>query len=107
MNQVTHARIEAIDILRGLALALMLLVNNPGSWSAVYAPFLHADWHGLTPTDLVFPFFLFIVGVSMYFSFKRYNHELTANSAEKILKRTAAIFLVGLLLNAFPKGIAV
>ena len=53
MNQKTQTRIEAIDVLRGLALALMLLVNNPGSWSAVYAPFLHANWHGLTPTDLL------------------------------------------------------
>jgi predicted acyltransferase len=65
MDKPVQTRIEAIDVLRGLALALMLLVNNPSSWTAVYGPFLHADWHGLTPTDLVFPFFLFVVGASM------------------------------------------
>lgn len=99
-------RLTALDAFRGMTIALMILVNTPGTWNHVFPPLRHAPWDGWTPTDLVFPFFLFIVGVSMYFSFKRYNHELTARSAEKILKRTAAIFLVGLLLNAFPKGIA-
>jgi predicted acyltransferase len=60
MKSTPQTRIDAIDILRGLARAFMLLVDNPGSWLAVYAPFLHADWHGLTSTDLVFPFFLFV-----------------------------------------------
>ena len=99
-------RLKALDAFRGMTIALMILVNTPGTWNHVFPPLRHAAWNGWTPTDLVFPFFLFIVGVSMYFSFKRYNHQLTANSAEKIFKRTAAIFLVGLILNAFPNGIA-
>ncbi len=99
-------RLTALDAFRGMTIALMILVNTPGTWNHVFPPLRHAPWDGWTPTDLVFPFFLFIVGVSMYFSFKRYNHELTNRSAEKILKRTAAIFLVGLLLNAFPHKIA-
>ncbi|MEM6319188.1 MAG: heparan-alpha-glucosaminide N-acetyltransferase domain-containing protein [Bacteroidota bacterium] len=95
-------RLTALDAFRGMTIALMILVNTPGTWSHVFPPLRHAPWDGWTPTDLVFPFFLFIVGVSLYFSFKKFDHQLTANSAEKIGKRTAAIFLVGLLLNAFP-----
>ena len=59
------SRFASVDALRGLTVAAMLLVNNPGDWGHVYAPLLHAPWHGCTPTDLVFPFFLFIVGVSV------------------------------------------
>ena len=95
-------RLTALDTLRGLTIALMILVNTPGTWEHVFPPLRHAAWDGWTPTDLVFPFFLFIVGVSFFFSMKKYGHQLTAASSEKILKRTAAIFLVGLLLNAFP-----
>ena len=62
-------RILAVDIFRGMTIVLMILVNNPGTWANVYGPFLHADWHGYTPTDLVFPFFLFIVGTSIVFSY--------------------------------------
>ncbi len=91
-------RLLALDILRGLTIALMILVNTPGSWSHVYAPFLHAEWHGCTLTDLVFPSFTFIVGVSMYFSLSR----VTGSALGKIARRTASIFLVGLLLNYFP-----
>ena len=98
-------RLTALDTLRGLTIALMILVNTPGTWEHVFPPLRHAAWDGWTPTDLVFPFFLFIVGVSFFFSLKKYNHELTAASTEKILKRTLAIFLVGLLLNAFPNKI--
>src|SRR3712207_1175777 len=61
-------RLLSLDVFRGLTVAGMLLVNNPGTWSAVYDPLEHAAWHGWTPTDLIFPFFLFIVGVSMTFS---------------------------------------
>ena len=60
-------RLLSLDILRGITIAGMLLVNNPGSWSHLYAPLGHAEWIGLTPTDLVFPFFMFVMGVSMYF----------------------------------------
>ena len=63
-------RILSVDIFRGATILLMVLVNTPGTWSNVYGPFLHADWHGYTPTDLVFPFFLFIVGTSIAFSYK-------------------------------------
>jgi len=60
-------RYKALDAMRGLTIALMILVNTPGSWSHVYAPLLHADWHGCTPTDVIFPFFMFIIGSAMFF----------------------------------------
>ena len=62
-------RMISLDVFRGLTVGLMILVNNPGSWSHIYGPLRHAKWHGWTPTDLVFPFFLFIVGVAMALSF--------------------------------------
>lgn len=96
-------RLIALDVLRGLTIALMIMVNNPGSWSYVYVPLRHSIWHGCTPTDLVFPFFLFIVGVSMWYSFKKYGEGLTKKGLLKILKRFTIIFLLGLFLNAFPK----
>ncbi|MBN4082902.1 DUF1624 domain-containing protein [bacterium AH-315-A23] len=95
-------RLIALDVLRGLTIALMIMVNTPGSWKYVYAPLRHAKWHGCTPTDLVFPFFLFIVGVSMWFSFKKYGEGYSKDGLFKILKRTSIIFLLGLFLNAFP-----
>ena len=96
-------RLIALDVMRGLTIALMIMVNTPGSWAYVYAPLRHAKWHGCTPTDLVFPFFLFIVGVSMWFSFKKYGTGLTKEGVLKVLKRFLVIFLLGLFLNAFPK----
>ncbi|GAC18936.1 acyltransferase family protein [Paraglaciecola arctica] len=101
MNQSIQTRIEAIDVLRGLALALMLLVNNPGSWSAVYAPFLHADWHGLTPTDLVFPFFLFVMGASMACSLRG---QIQASGLPwlSIFKRSFLLVFIGFLLQIIP-----
>ena len=96
-------RLVSLDAFRGLTILLMIVVNTPGSWAYVYPPFRHAEWHGCTPTDLVFPFFLFIVGVAMWFSFKKYEHKFSTPAFTKILKRTALIFLIGLLLNAFPK----
>ncbi len=95
-------RIASIDVLRGITIFLMIIVNTPGSWSHVYAPFLHAKWHGCTPTDLVFPSFLFVVGLSMSQSFR---HLKTADSGKlirKITVRAGMIFLIGLLLNWFP-----
>lgn len=80
----------------------MILVNTPGSWGFIYAPLRHAAWHGCTPTDLVFPFFLFIVGMSVFFSFKKYDTTLTKSAALKIIKRTIIIFLIGLALNLYP-----
>ena len=95
-------RLMALDVLRGLTIALMIMVNTPGSWSYVYPPLRHATWHGCTPTDLVFPFFLFIVGVSMWYSFKKYGTGISGKGLRKIVKRTLIIFLLGLLLNLFP-----
>lgn len=92
-------RILSVDIFRGATIVLMILVNTPGTWSAVYAPFLHADWHGYTPTDLVFPFFLFIVGTSIAFSYK--NKEASAGTYKKITIRTLKLIGLGLFLGAF------
>ncbi|WP_088328602.1 heparan-alpha-glucosaminide N-acetyltransferase domain-containing protein [Lacimicrobium sp. SS2-24] len=90
----------SLDIFRGLTLAAMILVNTPGSWGAVYWPLLHAMWHGLTPTDLVFPFFLFIVGAAMFHSMSRLPKGHIPWL--KIFKRTALLFLIGLLLSIYP-----
>ena len=97
-------RLLALDVFRGLTIATMILVNNPGSWSTVYAPLLHADWHGCTPTDLVFPFFLFIVGISIAFAIgKRKESGVShAQISKKIVIRAAIIFGLGLFLAAFP-----
>jgi len=95
-------RLISLDIFRGLTIAFMIIVNTPGSWKYVYPPLRHASWHGCTPTDLVFPFFLFIVGVSIWFSMKKYGHEINTRSLFRILRRTAAIFALGLFLAIFP-----
>jgi predicted acyltransferase len=103
-NQTTkNQRYLALDVLRGMTVALMILVNNPGSWSHVYAPLEHAAWQGCTPTDLVFPFFLFVVGASMFFSFSKYGNQLNRETLLKIGKRTLLIFAIGLFLNSFPQ----
>lgn len=96
-------RYLALDVLRGITIAGMILVNTPGSWSHIYAPLRHAAWHGCTPTDLVFPFFLFVMGVSMFFSFSKYGSALNKQSLIKIGKRTLLIFAIGLFLNSFPQ----
>jgi predicted acyltransferase len=95
-------RILSIDIFRGITIAFMIIVNSPGSWEYVYAPLRHASWDGCTPTDLVFPFFIFAVGLSMAFSMRNIAQKSTAEWTIKILKRTLLIFLVGFLLNWFP-----
>src|SRR6187402_3035065 len=95
-------RFLALDVMRGLTLALMILVNTPGSWSFVYAPLLHANWHGATPTDFVFPFFMFIVGSAMYFSVRGLSQLTFAAQTKKILRRVALLFLIGVLLAAYP-----
>jgi predicted acyltransferase len=89
-------RLLSLDILRGITIAGMILVNNPGSWGAVYAPLRHAPWHGLTPTDLVFPFFMFIMGISTYLSLRKFDFAPARQTFLKILKRTLVIFLIGL-----------
>jgi predicted acyltransferase len=95
-------RLVSLDIFRGSTVAFMIIVNNPGSWDYVYPPLRHSVWNGCTPTDLVYPFFLFIVGVSMWYSLKKYGHELNGSSFLRIARRTASIFALGLFLNIFP-----
>ena len=92
-------RIISVDIFRGLTIALMILVNTPGTWSNVYAPFLHAQWHGYTPTDLVFPFFLFIVGTSIVFAYQ--HKKPVAATYRKISVRSLKLIGLGLFLGAF------
>ncbi len=98
MNQ----RYYSLDVFRGATVALMILVNNPGSWGHIFSPLEHAQWHGCTPTDLVFPFFLFAVGNAMAFVMPRFEKEGNAFFFKKVVKRTLLIFLIGLLLNWSP-----
>src|SRR5690554_7714385 len=95
-------RFQALDVMRGLTLALMILINTPGSWSYVYSPLLHADWHGATPTDFIFPFFLFMDGSAVVFSRRSLGLLTPAQRTQKISRRTLVIFFIGLLLNYFP-----
>lgn len=94
-------RLQSLDIFRGITIAFMIIVNTPGGMPT-FSPLLHANWHGFTPTDLVFPSFLFITGVASWFSYQRYNHTLTSELFMKILKRSVIIFLLGVGLYAFP-----
>ena len=98
MNQ----RFYSLDVFRGATVVLMILVNNPGSWEHIYAPLEHAPWHGCTPTDLVFPFFLFAVGNATAFVMPRLEAGGTPTFLKKIFKRTLLIFLIGLFLNWSP-----
>jgi len=101
-NVIQDDRLVALDVFRGLTIALMILVNTPGSWSHVYPYLLHAKWNGILPADLVYPFFMFIIGVSMFFSFAKTNSESNSSINRKIIKRVILIFLIGLALNYFP-----
>lgn len=96
MPEVRVQRLVSLDVFRGVTMAAMVIVNNPGDWSTVYAPLLHAEWHGWTPTDLIFPFFLFIVGVSITLSRK------SARWAS-IGRRAALVFALGLFLAGYPR----
>ncbi|GAC1395442.1 MAG: heparan-alpha-glucosaminide N-acetyltransferase domain-containing protein [Sediminibacterium sp.] len=98
MNQ----RYYSLDVFRGATVALMILVNNPGSWAHIYSPLEHAAWHGCTPTDLVFPFFLFAVGNAMAFVMPRFEQAGAAFFWKKVIRRTLLIFLIGLFLNWCP-----
>ena len=97
-------RMVSLDVFRGITIAAMILVNDPGSWNSIYAPLEHAEWNGWTPTDLIFPFFLFIAGVSMTLSFaSRAARGVTRRAmANHVLRRSAVIFAIGLFLNGFP-----
>jgi predicted acyltransferase len=97
-------RLVSLDVFRGMTIAGMVLVNNPGTWSAIYSPLEHAEWNGWTPTDLVFPFFLFIVGVAITLALGKRVEQNGVNSDVyiKIFRRSALIFLLGLFLATFP-----
>jgi predicted acyltransferase len=97
-------RMVSLDVFRGATIAAMILVNDPGSWSHIYPPLEHAEWNGWTPTDLIFPFFLFIVGVSLTLSFaSRIARGLTRRALViHVVRRSALIFAIGLFLNGFP-----
>ena len=98
MNQ----RYYSLDVFRGATVVLMILVNNPGSWDYIFSPLDHALWHGCTPTDLVFPFFLFAVGNALAFVMPRFEKEGTSLMLRKVIKRTLLIFGIGLFLNWCP-----
>lgn len=100
------ARLVSLDVMRGITMASMILVNNPGDWDAVHAPLLHASWHGCTFTDLVFPFFLFMVGAAAPFSLeRRLETSQRRQLLIKILRRGAILFLIGFLLGLFPNAL--
>jgi predicted acyltransferase len=104
MNIPSPNRLVSLDVFRGITIAGMVLVNNPGTWTAIYWPLQHAQWHGWTPTDLVFPFFLFIVGVAIPLAFGR-RMESGGSKRDlylKVIRRTVIIFALGLFLNGFP-----
>src|SRR5438094_9109518 len=94
MRFMPRRRLRSLDAFRGLTIAAMVLVNNPGTGAAVYAPLTHARWHGLTPTDVIFPFFLFIVGVAI---------PLSRPTVGRVVRRAAIIFALGLVLNGLPR----
>lgn len=99
---IANQRYYSLDVFRGATVALMILVNNPGTWAYMFAPLKHAAWHGCTPTDLVFPFFLFAVGNAMAFVVPKLQDAGQAVFWRKVLKRTILIFAIGLFLNWWP-----
>jgi predicted acyltransferase len=103
-QSTTRERLLSLDVFRGLTVAGMLLVNDPGSWSAIFPPLGHAEWHGWTPTDLIFPFFLFIVGITTHLSLsaRRARGDDDAAIVKQIFRRGIIIYLLGLALALFP-----
>lgn len=101
---IPNTRLLSLDAFRGLTVAAMILVNNPGDWGNIYAPLKHAEWHGCTPTDLIFPFFLFIVGVSIVFSLgnRKANGTESTKIIVAIIKRASILFALGIILALFP-----
>jgi predicted acyltransferase len=97
-----NQRYYSLDVFRGATVCLMILVNNPGAWSHIYSPLEHAEWHGLTPTDLVFPFFLFAVGNALAFVMPRFEEKGDGYFWKKIIRRTLLIYGIGLFLNWWP-----
>jgi predicted acyltransferase len=103
-TSVQRERLLSLDVFRGLTVAGMILVNDPGTWSAIYPPLEHAAWNGWTPTDLIFPFFLFIVGITTHLSLqaRRARGDDDRALLKQILRRGSIIFLLGFLMSAFP-----
>jgi predicted acyltransferase len=103
-STTTRERLVSLDVFRGLTIAGMLLVNDPGTWSAIFPPLEHAEWHGWTPTDLIFPFFLFIVGITTHLSLSARRARGDDDSAivKQILRRGFIIYLLGFLMALFP-----
>ncbi len=102
-KETTQYRLVSLDVFRGITIAGMVLVNNPGTWSSIYAPLKHAEWHGITPTDYIFPFFLFIVGVAIPMALrKRIAEGISRDIYFKIITRAATIFALGLIMSAVP-----
>lgn len=97
-------RLLSIDILRGLTIILMIIVNTPGTWNHVAAPLRHSAWNGLTLTDVVFPCFMFIMGITTYISLRKFNFSLSATLVRKVVRRSCILFLLGLLLNWMAAG---
>ena len=98
---MTKNRLISLDVFRGLTILLMTIVNNPGSWATVYPPLLHSEWHGCTPTDLVFPFFIFIMGVAISFAIPTKSYDST--TFNKIFTRSLRMICLGLFFNFFGK----
>ncbi len=102
-EEIKQTRLVSLDVFRGMTIAGMVLVNNPGTWSQIYPPLKHAEWHGATPTDFIFPFFLFIVGIAIPIALgKRIAEGINADVYWKIFRRAATIFGLGLFAAAFP-----
>ena len=94
-------RLLALDVMRGITISAMILVNNPAVWGKAYAPLQHAAWHGLTPTDLIYPFFVFIMGISGWLSLSKRYEGPTRAGMLRILRRSAVIFAIGVGLQLF------
>jgi predicted acyltransferase len=102
MQPTASQRFLALDVFRGMTICLMIIVNTPGNGDTTFAPLEHARWHGFTPTDLVFPSFMFAVGNAMSFVMRRWSEMSTGQVLAKIFKRTFIIFFLGFLLYWFP-----
>lgn len=99
-------RILALDVFRGMTIAFMIIVNTAGNGAVAWAPLLHAKWHGFTPTDLVFPAFLFAIGTSAWFSLKKFQHRASGEALAKVWRRTAILFLIGVFMWYVPGFVA-
>ena len=104
MTNSSSQRLLSLDLLRGVTIIFMIIVNDPGSWDHVYAPLLHAEWNGITPTDYIFPTFLFVLGTSIVLSISKQQEKGIENNRilKKVIWRAAKIYLVGLFLWIFP-----